>query len=597
MLFHPDATHKWWKEAVVYQIYPASFLHGGSGNLPGWGDIRGIIEKLDYLKDLGVDVIWPSPMYQSPQADMGYDISDYQSMDLRYGTMDDMDELIRELKKRDMKLMMDLVANHTSDEHAWFKDSKSSKTSKCRDWYIWRPAKYDKDGKRQPPNNWAMLLATDKSAWTWDDATQEYFLTLFTPQQPDLNWENPAVREAIHAILRFWLDKGVGGFRMDVINLISKVPGLPDAPADARGDHFKVGDKYFANGPRLHEYLQEINQKVLSKYDTITVGEMPFVEDEKEILDIVGAHRGELNMIFIFALIDMIHAPKVGRFSFGEWTVADLRRIVSKWQTFMIDNNGWNANFLENHDTPRSVSMLANDSDKYCALGAKLLATMNTTLGGTTYIYQGEEIGSRNFSADWDVSEYKDVQSNSYLNDIMTKYPKDELKLARAKYILARKARDHGRTPVQWTSAAPNAGFCSADIKPWMRVNDDYKTVNVEAQLAFQSRDELSVLQHWTRALRTRKEHEDVFVYGGFELLDDVHKQVFAYKRTSVNAAFVVVLNFSSEEARWDVPVSAGLTDFVSGNYEAGRPALDAGAETLRLRPWEAVVATAAVGQ
>lgn len=270
-----NAKQAWWKESVVYQIYPASFLSTGSGNAPGWGDIRGITSKLDYLKHLGVDVVWTSPIFKSPQVDMGYDISDYKDIDPRYGTLDDVDELILELKKRDMRLMMDLVVNHTSDQHAWFLDSRSSKTSSKRDWYIWQPAKYDEQGNRQPPNNWGMILGDANSAWTWDEKTQEYYLALFTPEQPDLNWRNPELRAAVHDVLRFWLDRGASGYRMDVINLISKVEGYPDAPIGNPNAQYQPGEKHFANGPHLHEYLQEINDKVLSKYDTITVGEMP----------------------------------------------------------------------------------------------------------------------------------------------------------------------------------------------------------------------------------------------------------------------------------------------------------------------------------
>jgi len=342
-------TQKWWKEAVVYQIYPASFNSTGSGSKPGWGDVKGITAKLDYLKELGVDVVWTSPIYKSPQVDMGYDISDYLDIDPVYGSLADVDELIKGLKQRDMKLMMDLVVNHTSDQHAWFLDSRSSKDSKCRDWYIWKPAKYDEQGNRQPPNNWSMLLGEANSAWTWDEKTQEYFLALFTPEQPDLNWENPEVRSAVHDILRCWLDRGASGFRMDVINHISKVQTFPDGEIIDKNSKYQPGYKYYANGPRLHEFLREINDKVLSKYDSITVGEMPFVTDSDEILRVVGQDRGELNMIFIFEVVNVSNEPDAPRLTWRPWKVKELRDIISRWQTTMYERGGWNSVFIENH--------------------------------------------------------------------------------------------------------------------------------------------------------------------------------------------------------------------------------------------------------
>ena len=328
-------THKWWKESTVYQIYPASFQSTGSGSVSGWGDIKGITSRLDYLKELGVDIVWTSPIYKSPQVDMGYDISDYNDVDPRYGKLEDVDELIAGLKQRDMKLMMDLVVNHTSDMHQWFLESRSSKTNPKRDWYIWQPPKYDKDGNRQPPNNWFMILGEAHSAWTWDEKTQEYYLSLFTPEQVDLNWRNPEVRAAVHDILRFWLDKGVAGFRMDVINLISKVEGYPEAEVVDPDLPYQPGHKLYANGPHMHEYLREMNDKVLSKYDSITVGEMPFVDDTEEILRVVGEDRKELNMIFIFDLVDIDRDASGIRWGTTKWTVDDMRKILSKWQTVM----------------------------------------------------------------------------------------------------------------------------------------------------------------------------------------------------------------------------------------------------------------------
>lgn len=403
--------HRWWKEAVVYQIYPASFL---DSNGDGWGDVKGITSKLDYLKDLGIDVIWLSPIYKSPQADMGYDIADYEDIDPSYGTLADVDNLIHETKKRGMKLVMDLVVNHTSEEHAWFLDSRSSKESKKRDWYIWKPAKYDADGNRQPPNNWAQILGEANSAWTWDEKTQEYYLSLFTPEQPDLNWENPDVREAVHNILRFWLDRGVSGFRMDVINLISKVQTFPDAPISVKDAKYQPGDKYFANGPRLHEWLKELRRDVLSKYDTLTVGEMPFVRDEDEVIKVVGSESGELNMIFNFDLVDIDNVPGDFKYTLHPWDARDLKKIVNRLQRLMLERDGWNTLYVENHDQPRSISRYTDDSDEWRSYGAKLLCLMQTTLAGTLYVYQGEEIGMRNIPKEWGPEEYKDIESINF---------------------------------------------------------------------------------------------------------------------------------------------------------------------------------------
>jgi glycosidase len=325
--------------------------------------------------------------------------------------LQDVENLIKEIKKRDMKLVMDLVVNHTSEEHAWFLDSRSSKESPKRDWYIWKPAKYDADGNRQPPNNWAQILGEANSAWTWDEKTQEYYLSLFTPEQPDLNWENPAVREAVHDVLRFWLDRGVSGFRMDVINLISKVQSFPDAEVTIKDSKYQRGDKFFANGPRMHEFIQDINRKVLSKYDTMTVGEMPFVRDEDEIIKVVGSEREELNMIFSFDIVDIDETPGDFRFTLHPWNARDLKGIINRLQRLMLERDGWNSVFIENHDQPRSVSRYTDDSDEFREYGSKLLCLMQTTLAGTVYVYQGQEIGMRNVPKSWDPSEYKDVWS------------------------------------------------------------------------------------------------------------------------------------------------------------------------------------------
>lgn len=434
------SSPKWWKECVVYQIYPSSFQSTPDAVQPGWGTIKGITSRLDYLQSLGVDVLWLSPIFKSPQADMGYDISDYKAIDPRYGTLDDVDELIAQLKTRNMRLMMDLVVNHTSDHHAWFLESRSSKASPKRDWYHWQPPRgFDsKTGKPLPPNNWARILGEYSSAWTWDEGSGEFYLSLFTAEQPDLNWENPAVREAVWDVMRFWLDRGACGYRLDVINMISKVPGYPDAEVVLeQGHEYHPAWKYFVNGPRLHEFLGEMHDKVLSKYDTITVGEMPGISDDNEILRTVGTNSRELNMIFIFDVVDI--DKDAVRMTLRPWTVSEMKGIVSRWQRAMIEKDGWNSVFIENHDNPRSISRYADDSDQFRENSARLLALMQTTLGGTLFVYQGEEIGMRNLPPvgdEWPIEEFKDCETINYWEKTLALYKDRPEKIAEARRII-----------------------------------------------------------------------------------------------------------------------------------------------------------------
>ncbi|EHY55699.1 hypothetical protein HRR83_007914 [Exophiala dermatitidis] len=583
------AQPKWWKESVVYQVYPSSFQ---DSNGDGWGDVKGITSRLDYLKSLGVDVIWTSPIYKSPQADMGYDISDYKAIDPMYGTLEDVDELIAELKKRDMKLMMDLVVNHTSNQHPWFLESRSSKDNPKRHWYIWKPPRsVSESGVPEPPNNWAQILGEANSAWTYDNTTGEYYLSLFTPDQPDLNWENPEVREAVWDVMRFWLDRGVAGFRMDVINMISKVPTYPDAPPtlDPISHKYQPGSQFFVNGPRMHEYLHEMNQKVLSHYETITVGEMPGISDPDEILRTVGSHAGELNMIFIFDVVD-IDKPNV-RMALKPWDVKELKSIVSRWQRTMIDRDGWNSVFIENHDNPRSVSRYVDDAKPVRDKGAKLLALMLTTLGGTLFVYQGEEIGMRNAPLEWDVGEYKDIETQNYWKKVQQLHGDDSKQLDHAKRIIQMKARDHARTPMQW-NRSENAGFCPPGVQPWMRVMDDYKEgINVEDQLNANNPNELSTLQFWQRSIQHRKKHADVFVYGDYEEVVHEDPDVFAYLRTSANGAerWLVVMNFSGKDVDWSLPESLKVDFWDCSNYQRAQPDKPVKGK-ISLKPWEGLL-------
>lgn len=585
------STPKWWKESVVYQVYPSSFQSSPGAKLPGWGTVKGITSRLDYLKSLGVDVLWTSPIYKSPQADMGYDIADYKTIDPRYGTLEDVDELIAGLKARGMKLMMDLVANHTSNEHDWFLESRSSKASPKRGWYHWQPPKgFESDGKTPiPPNNWAQILGEANSAWTWDEGTGEFYLSLFTPEQPDLNWENPEVRGAVWDVMRFWLARGASGFRMDVINMISKVPGYPDADVVLPPGHrYQPAWKHFVNGPRLHEFLREMHGEVLSRYDTITVGEMPGVSDDREILRTVGANAGELNMIFIFDVVDIDKLDV--RMTLRDWTVKEMKGIISRWQRVMIEGDGWNSVFIENHDNPRSISRYADDSDANRDRSSRLLALMQTTLGGTLFVYQGEEIGMRNCPKEWPIEEFKDIETINYWNKVNALHKDEPEKIAEGRKIIDIKARDHARTPMHWDDS-PNAGFCDASVTPWMRVMDDYKTVNAAAQTTLASDAELSPWQWWQRALADRKEHKDVFVYGDFEDLSAGHDKVYAYSRTSTKGEkWVVVLNFSGDEQRWDLPKGTEVDYWAATTYGKGRAEDKALATAVVLKPWEGLL-------
>ncbi|KAF8540794.1 oligo-1,6-glucosidase [Trichophaea hybrida] len=552
---HPTPSRsqrRWWKETSVYQIYPSSF---NDTNADGIGDIPGIIQKLDYLHDLGVDMLWLSPVYKSPGKDMGYDISDYLDIDPKYGTMKDMDELIAGVHQRGMKLLMDLVVNHTSDQHEWFLDSRSSKQSRKRDWYIWRDPLYDEHGHRQPPNNW--LAVFGGSVWEWDEPTGQYYLHCFLPSQPDLNWEQPEVRKAVHSMMKFWLDKKVDGFRQDVINLISKAPGLPDAPIILPGENFQPAYTLFSNGPRLHEFLQEMRSEVLDKYDVMVVGEMPWLTDRDEVLKVVGADRRELDMIFQFDIVEMDFGNN-GRFSWPEkpWDLVQMKGILEDWQTYMISHDGWNSIFIENHDHPRSVSRFVDrkltDNDPVVRTRVcKMLATLCAGQSGTLYIYQGQELGMKNIPEDWDISEYKDIESQNKYKHALEQANGDITKISSFMEALHLKARDNGRTPVQWDSSS-HGGFTTGT--PWMRVNNDYEFWNASLQVY----DKSSVFAHWKRILVLRKQYKDVLIYGDFEMLSKEDPAIIAYRRVYGEQQALVVMNFTNKEVRWEPPQERG---------------------------------------
>lgn len=513
----------WWKEGVVYQIYPRSFKDS-SGD--GVGDLKGIIEKLDYLKELGVNIIWLSPIYQSPNDDNGYDISNYRRVMKEFGTEEDFNKLLKEMHTRGLKLIMDLVVNHTSDEHEWFAKSRKSKDNPYRDYYIW------KDGKGENlPNNWGSFFSG--AAWEFDEKTKQYYLHLFSKKQPDLNWENVKVRNEVYDMMKFWLDKGIDGYRMDVINFISKVPELPDgekAEKDLYGNSFP----FTANGPRVHEYLQEMNRKVLSKYDIMTVGETPGITPEIAQL-YVNEDRNELNMLFQIELMD-IDSGDGGKWDVTAWKLTTFKKIMYKWYDALKDK-GWNSLFLNNHDQPRLVSRFGNDGE-YRVESAKMLATFIHTWQGTPYIYQGEEIAMTNVKFK-NVDDYKDIEiQNMFKEKSQQGVPKDVL----LKSIYA-KGRDNARTPVQWDNSI-NAGFSKA--MPWIKVNSNYSEINVASALE----DKNSVFYYYQKLIKLRKEHE-VIVYGDIDILLLDHESIFAYTRSYNDEKLLVVLNFYEAETEF----------------------------------------------
>ncbi|TQS35351.1 hypothetical protein Golomagni_04230 [Golovinomyces magnicellulatus] len=573
----------WWKEASVYQIYPASFK---DSNNDGLGDIPGIISKLDYIKSLGIDIIWICPIFASPQVDVGYDISDYREIYPPYGKLSDVDDLIKGCHDRGMKILLDLVVNHTSDQHVWFQESKKDKLNTYRDFYFWRPPKYDADGNRQPPNNWAAMWGG--SAWQYDETTDEYYLHLFAPEQPDLNWENPKVREEVHDIIRFWLNRGVDGFRMDVINLISKTPGLPDAEITRPDSLWQCGSEHFAFGPRLHEYLKAIGG-ILKEYNAFSVGEMPFVKDTEKIIEVVRFDRNELNMIFHFEICDMDIGDS-GKFSPRQWRMSTLKEIVNRWETSMITNYGWNALYLENHDQGRSVSRWGSDAPEHRVACAKMFATFLALQSGTVFVYQGQEIGMINIPKERDLSEYRDLETLNAWNELsVLRFPPLEILMMRdhaenkellqiTRDEIQKKSRDNARTPMQWDATA-HAGFSSAP--PWQRENESYTSINVAAQVGIKG----SVFEYWASTLHIRKTYKDLFVYGDFALVDEDNEDIFAYTRTYEDQQVLIVTNFRSEKILWKVPKGLVLKreNMLINNYDVSLIG-----DTLTLRPFEA---------
>ena len=544
----------WWKEAVVYQIYPRSFC---DSNGDGIGDLNGITSKLDYLKELGIDVIWLSPVYKSPNDDNGYDISDYEDIMTEFGTMDDFDKMLAAAHERGIKIVMDLVVNHTSDEHPWFVESRSSKDNEKRDYYIWKEGK---DGKE--PTNWGSAFSGP--AWKYDEKTDMYYLHLFSVKQPDLNWENPKVRKEVFDMMTRWCEKGIDGFRMDVISLISKPEGYPDAKVV--GLYGDMG--ICANGPKVHDYLKEMNEKVLSKFDIMTVGETAGVtlEEAKKYANTDGS---ELNMVFQFEHMDLDGGEKF-KWSTKPMPLVPLKENLSKWQKG-LDGVAWNSLYFCNHDQPRIVSRLGDESDAYRELSAKCIATCLHMMQGTPYVYQGEELGMTNtvFNS---VDDFRDLESvNAYRELVESGLYTDEDMFPK----IAHKSRDNARTPMQW-DASENAGFTTGT--PWIAVNPNYKKINVADQL----KREDSVFHYYQKLIRLRKENE-IIVYGNYELLLPEDENIFAYTRTLDNQKLLVVCNFSKSEQKFDFSGYENAKVLIS-NYN--RDAREDGI----LKPYEATV-------
>ena len=542
---------KWWKEGIIYQIYPRSFFDS-SGN--GIGDLNGISKKLHYIKSLGVDMVWICPFYKSPNKDNGYDISDYKDISKIFGDLNTFDTLLKKMHSLGLKLIMDLVVNHTSDKHPWFKKARKSRKSKFHDYYIWKDGEKDKK-----PNNWKSVFSG--SAWKWNEQTKEYFLHLYTKNQPDLNWENPTVRKEVYSIIDFWLSKGVDGIRMDVISLISKRLDFKNIPNNMI--FIDVMEKYYANGPRVHEYIKEMNKKVLSKYDIVTIGEGPGINLNNG-LDYVNEDENELNMIFHFDHLTMDFG-KEGKYDPIPFDFIKFKKIFSNWDK-LFSKRGWNSIFLGNHDFSRIVSRFGNDNE-FHEESSKLLATLLMTLRGTPSLYQGDEIGMTNIDYN-NISFYDDVETiNAWKEAIDNK--KNMKKFFKA---IQKQSRDNARTPMQWDNKK-NAGF--SKVKPWIKVNDNYKKINVKNQ----EKDLDSILNYYKLLIKLRKENSTL-VYGKYQDLDPMHTKIFSYKRWDENDVFIIHLNFSNCSVKIN---SNEIKDYklVISNYTFAK-------KSYNLNPWEA---------
>ncbi|MCA0985397.1 alpha-glucosidase [Halobacillus yeomjeoni] len=544
----------WWKEAVGYQVYPRSFQ---DSNGDGIGDLQGMIDRLDYIKDLGIDFIWICPMYKSPKDDNGYDISDYKDILEEFGTMEDFDRLLEEVHKRDMKLIIDLVLNHTSDEHPWFIESRSSKDSPKRDWYIWRDGKNGKE-----PNNWESIF--EGSAWQYDEKTDQYYLHVFSTKQPDLNWENEEVRHELYDTVNWWLDKGVDGFRIDAISHIKKRPGFPDMPNPKKEEYVSSFDMHM-NQKGIHKFLQEFKDQTYANYNVMTVGEANGVNSDEA--DLWVGENGKMDMIFQFEHLDLWDKDAEQQLD-----IIGLKEVLTRWQK-ALESDGWNALFVENHDKARVVSTWGDD-ENYWRESATSIATMYFFMQGTPYIYQGQEIGMTNMAFP-SIEDYDDVAAINLYN----KKKAQGLKHEEIMEILWATSRDNSRTPMQWSSG-PQAGFTTGN--PWIKINPNHKEINVEDQL----KQPDSILNYYKDMIRLKKKY-DLFTYGIYDLMLKDDPQIYAYTRTLDQHYALVISNLTNEEAVFTSPHKLSSEQMILNNYEVDR---HEDLQSITLKPFEARV-------
>ncbi|CDO93417.1 unnamed protein product [Kluyveromyces dobzhanskii CBS 2104] len=574
---HPETDPKWWKEAVVYQVYPASFK---DSNNDGWGDIKGIDSKLEYIKELGVDAIWISPFYDSPQEDMGYDIADYEKVWPRYGTNDDIFNLIDRAHKLGMKLVVDLVINHCSDEHAWFKESRSSLDNPKRDWFIWKaPKGFDSDGKPIPPNNWGSYFGG--SAWQYDEKTGEFYLHLFARGQPDFNWESKEARHAIYeSAVGFWLDHGVDGFRIDVAGLYSKKQDFADAPVISPALEFQNAEPGSLNGPRIHEFHKEMNEfmrnRVKDNRELITVGEIMNAREDV-VKQYTSSKEQELTQLFIFNHTNVGRKP--GNLGVTEYKLPEVKDAIASTFEFVNGSDCWATIYLENHDQPRSVTRFGDDSPEYRKISAKLLSLLEVALTGTLYVYQGQELGMINFK-DWPIEKFEDVEVRGTYKVLVDKFGADSAEVKEYVDGLNLICRDHARTPFPWTSEAPFAGFTNAK-EPWFSLTETFQQgINAEDEL----KDPNSVFHFWKKAIQVRKTHKDVLNYGyDFTFVDHDNEKLFAFTKKYGEKLLYVVLNFSREETEFNFLEGHETHDYIFGNY----PEAEVDTSSNKLKPWE----------
>jgi oligo-1,6-glucosidase len=534
-----NSENAWWKEAVIYQIYPRSFK---DSNGDGIGDLQGVISKLDYIKSLGVDAVWLNPIFTSPNDDNGYDISDYRNIMTDFGAMSDFDELLKQMHQKDLKLILDLVPNHSSDEHFWFQESKKSRDNPYRDYYHWWPAEKGK------PNERFSFFDVNRDAWMYDEKTNAYFLHYFSRKQPDLNWENPKLRQEMYDVLSFWFDKGVDGFRMDVVPFISKDVSFPSIPARYNGS---FGD-YYAQGPFLHDYLKEMNTEVLSKYNSVSIAEGVGVNTEDVHL-FVDPERKELDMLYHFDGMGIGFTPDGFKEPHPDgFSLLEFKQVYTKWDKAF--ENGWGTIYLGNHDQPRMVTRWGNDAPEFRELSSKMLHTFLLTMRATPFIYHGDEIGMANIKFE-SIEDYRDIESIN-MHQYITINGGDLQRFMSAQKITA---RDNGRTPFQWDES-DNAGFTHG--KPWLKVNPNYKEVNVKNQ----ENDRDSILSYFKTLIELRKKYKTL-IYGNYQLLDATNKSVYAYSRKDENGLFLVLLNFTSVDARFDIDFDLNDAELIMSNY------------------------------